>query len=120
MVVLSEGYLQNPEKHAIKLALKFSIAPKTFRKYIDDSYARFGRRKNATEFLNVLNSRNPQIQYTIEYKNDNTELNFLNESIMNNLKYSLDLAKYRKPAITSVWIKPHSNIYISISYFIYV
>ena len=34
MVVLSESYLQNLEK-----ALTFGIAPKTFRRYVDDSHA---------------------------------------------------------------------------------
>ena len=44
MVVLSESYLQNLEKNAIELALRFDIAPKTFHRFVDDSHARFGRR----------------------------------------------------------------------------
>ena len=39
MVVLSESYLQYLEKNAIELALRFDIAPKTFRRYVDDSHA---------------------------------------------------------------------------------
>ena len=113
MVALSESYLQNLEKHAIELALKFSIAPKTFRRYVDDSHARFGSRKNATEFLNVLNSQDPQIQYTIQYKNDNKELNFLDVTIRNNLNHSYDFALYRKPSITNIQIKLHSNIWLT-------
>ena len=61
MVVLSESYLQNLEKNAIELAFGFDIALKTFRRYVDDSHARFERRSNATDFLNVLNSQGPQI-----------------------------------------------------------
>ena len=62
MVVLSERYLQNLEKkNAIELALRFDIASKTLRRYVDDSHARFGSRSNATEFLNFLNSQDPQI-----------------------------------------------------------
>ena len=61
MVVLSKSYLQNLEKNAIELALRFDIAPKTFCRYVDDSHDRFGSRSNATEFLNVLNSQDPQI-----------------------------------------------------------
>ena len=57
MVVLSESYLQYLEKYAIELALTFDIAPKTFRRYVDDSHARFGSRNNATKFLNVFNSK---------------------------------------------------------------
>ena len=65
MLVLSESYLHNIEKKAIKIALRFGIVPKTFRRYVDDSHARFRSRSNVTEFLNVLNSQDPQIQYTI-------------------------------------------------------
>ena len=61
MVVLSESYLQNFEQNATELALRFDIASKTFRKYVDDSHAWFGSRSNATEFLNVLNSQDPKI-----------------------------------------------------------
>ena len=50
MVVLSESYLQNLEKNATELALRFDIAPKPFRRYVVDSYARFRSRSNATEF----------------------------------------------------------------------
>ena len=32
MSVLSESYLQNLEKHAIELALKFGITPKIFQR----------------------------------------------------------------------------------------
>ena len=98
------------KKNAIELALTFDIAPKTFCRYVDDSHARFGSRNNAAEFLNVLNSQDPQIQYTIDYKNDHKELNFLDVTIKNNLNQSYDFAVYRKPAITNVQIKPHSNI----------
>ena len=41
MVVLSESYFQYIEKNAIELALTFDIASKTFRRYVDDSLARF-------------------------------------------------------------------------------
>ena len=106
MVLLSESFLQNLEKQGIELALTFGIAPKTFPRYLDDSHAPFGSRNDATEFLNVLNSQDPQIQYTIEYENDNTELNFLSVTIRNNLNHFYDFPVYRKPAITNVQIKP--------------
>ena len=95
MVVLSESYLQNLEKNAIELALTFDIAPKTFRRYVDDSHARFGSRSSATEFLNVLNSQDLQIQYTIEYENDHKELNFSEVTIRKKLNHSYDFAVYR-------------------------
>ena len=95
--------------------MTFGSAPKTFRQYVDDSYARFGSRNNATLFFNVLNSQDPQIQYAIEYENDNKELKFLDVAIKknfsyNSIPYSIPYAVYRKPAITNVEIKAYSNI----------
>ena len=77
--------MQNLEKNAIELALGVDIAPKTFRRDVDDSHARFGSRNNANEFLNVLNSQEPQIQYTIEYENEHKELNFLDVTIKDSI-----------------------------------
>ena len=56
---------------------KFGVAPKRFHWYVDDSHTRFVSRNVAIELLNVLNSQDPQIQYTIDCENDNKELNFL-------------------------------------------
>ena len=98
------------KKNAIELALRFDVSAKVFRRYVDDSHARFGSRNNANEFLNFLNSQDPQMQYTIEYENEHKELNFLGVTIMNNLNQSYDFAVYSKPTITNVQIKPHSNI----------
>ena len=67
-------------------------------------------RSNATDFLYVLNSQDPQIQYTIEYENERKEINLLDVIIKNNSNQSYDFAVYRKPAITNVQITPHSNI----------
>ena len=60
--------------------------------------------------MNVLNSQDPQIQYIIEYKNDEKELNFLDVTIRKNLNHYYDFAVYHKAAITKVQIKLHSNI----------
>ena len=109
MVVLSKSYLQNFEKITFELALRFDIAPKAFHRYVDDSHTRFGSRNNANGFLNVLNSQDLQIQYTMEYENEHKEINFLDVTI-NNLNKFYDFAEYRKPAITNVQMKPHSNI----------
>ena len=103
------------KKNAIELALTFDIAPKIFRRYVDDSHARFWSRNNATEFFNVLNSQDPQIQYTIECENDHKELNFLEVTLRNNLNHSYDFLVYRQPVITNVQIKPHSNFWPNIA-----
>ena len=57
MPVLSESYLQNLEKHAIEIALKFGITPKIFQRSVNNFHARFESRNNATEFLNIRNSQ---------------------------------------------------------------
>lgn len=58
--------LLNLEKHSIKLALAFGTPLKTFFRYADDSHAQLGGRNNATEFMNICNRQNLQIQYTIK------------------------------------------------------
>ena len=90
--------------------MRFDIAPKIFRKYIDDSHARFASRRNATECLNALNSQEPQIKYIIEYENEHKELNFLDVTIKNSSNQSYDFAVYHKPANTNVQKKSHSNV----------
>ena len=90
--------------------MRFDIAPKIFSRYVDDSHAGFGSRSNVTEFLKVLNSQDPQIQYIIEYENEPKELSVLDVRIKNNSNQSYDSAVYRKSAITNVQIKPHSNV----------
>ena len=102
MIVLSERYLQNPEKHTIELVLTFGIAPKTFRPFANNFHAQFGDKNNAAEFLNALNSQDLLTQYTIEYENNNKELNFLDVSHLNKLNHSYDFAVCCKTAITNV------------------
>ena len=43
MVVLSESYVQNLEQKAIAEALALNLAPTTYRRYVDDTHARFKR-----------------------------------------------------------------------------
>ena len=61
MVVLSECYLQKIEFKAITEALNYKIAPKTFRRFVNDSYARFQDRSPANKFLEILNKQDPAI-----------------------------------------------------------
>ena len=110
MAILSKNYLQNLEKHAIELALTFGIASKTFWAYLDDFHAEFGDRNTAGEFFNCLNSQDLQMQYTIEYENDNRKLNFLDVSHLDKLNYSYDFPECCNAAIANVQIKPHCNI----------
>ena len=45
MLVLSECYLQRIEHISITLALNLNLGPKTFKIFVDDSYARFNNRE---------------------------------------------------------------------------
>ena len=71
MVVLSECYLQRIEHISITQALNLNLAPKTFKRFVDDSHARFNNREQSLQFLDILNSQDPSIQYTIEFENEN-------------------------------------------------
>ena len=81
MVVLSECYLQRIEHISITQALNLNLAPKTFKRFVDDSYARFNNREQSLQFLDILNSQDPSIQYTTEFENGNTQLVFLDVSM---------------------------------------
>ena len=82
--------MRNLEKHPIKLALTFGIAPKTFCPFVD--------------------SQDLQIQYTTEYENDNKELNFSDINHLDKLNHFHDFAGGRKTLTMNVQIKPHCNI----------
>ena len=71
MVVLSECYLRRIEHISITQALTLNLTPKTFKRFVDDSHARFNNREQSLQFLNILNSQDPSIQDTIEFENEN-------------------------------------------------
>ena len=109
MVVLSESYIQNLEHKAIAEALTLNLAPKTYRRYIDDTHARFTSKEQSRKFQNILNKQDKHIQFTIEDENEEKCLNFLDIKIKNNNgRYEFDV--HSKPALTNVQIKSHSCV----------
>ena len=66
MVVLSECYLQRLEEKSIALSFTLNISPKTFKRYIDDSHARFENKQKSLQFLEILNKQDSSIQYTTD------------------------------------------------------
>ena len=64
MVVLFESYVQNLEHKAIAEALTLNLSPKTYKRYVDDTDARFTSKEQSREFQNILNKQD--IQFTIE------------------------------------------------------
>ena len=114
MVVLSECYLQRIEYISITQALNLNLAPKTFKKFIDDSYARLNNREQSLQFLDILNSQDPSIQYTIEFENENKQLNFLDITMTNTSINSYDFKIFRKTSIKKCTDKTklkHSTTY---------
>ena len=91
-------------------ALTIQIQPKTFKRYVDDSHARFTSKHHANTFQEILNKQDPAIQYTIEYENENESLNFLDINITNTINNKYEFKVHRKKAITNIHIKPTSCI----------
>ena len=110
MVVLSECYLQRIEHTSITQALNLNLAPKTFKRFVDDSHAGFNNREQSLQFLEILNSQDPSMQYTIEFENENKQLSFLDISITHIDNNSHDFKIFQKTSITKVQINPNSNI----------
>ena len=81
MVVLSESYVQNLEHKAIAEALTLNLAPKAYRRYVDDTHARFTSKKQSRQFQNILNKQDKHIQFTIEDENKEMCLKFLDIKI---------------------------------------
>jgi len=81
---------------------------KSFKRYVDDSHARFDVQNDALRFLDVLNKQHENIQYTIETENEEKSLNFLDISIINTTKGKYQFKIHRKEAITNVQLKPSS------------
>ena len=101
MVVLSKSYVQNLEHKAIAEALTLNLAPKTYRRYLDDTHARFTSKEQSREFQNILNKQDEHNQFTIEDENEEKCLNFLDIKIKNNNgRFEFDV--HRKPALTNV------------------
>ena len=83
MVVLSECYLERIEYISITQPLNLNLALKPSKRFFDDSHPRFNNREQSLQFLDILNSQDPSIQYTIEFENENKQLNFLDITITN-------------------------------------
>ena len=98
MVVLSECYLQRIEYISITQVLNLNLAPRSFKRFADDSHARFNNKELqlSLQLLDILNSQDPSIQYTIEFENENKQLSFLDITITNNSNNSYDFKISRK------------------------
>ena len=82
---------------------------KSFKRYIDDSHARFINENDTKIFLDILNEQHQAIKYTIESEDASKSINFLDVNIKNDGNGKYEFKIHRKNAITNVQIKPTSN-----------
>ena len=85
-----------------------SFKPFLYKRYVDDSFLLFYDKSHACRFLNYLNSKHPNIKFTLESEHHN-KLNFLDICIQ----------KSDNKFITSVYRKP-SFSGLGMSYFSYI
>ena len=107
MIVISEAFLQHLEDKAIQEALATNLASLTYKRYIDDSHARFETVHQSHSFLNILNKQNRAIQYTMKKEDQSQKLNFLDVTIINTGAGKYEFKIHRKNAIINAQIKPH-------------
>ena len=110
MVVISEAFLQRLEDGALQEALATNLAPLTYKRYVDDSHARFETEHQSLSFLNILNKQNKAIKYTVRKEDQSRKLNFLDITIKNTGTGKYEFKIHRKNAITNVQIKPDSYV----------
>ena len=110
MVVLAESFLQTLESRSLIIArsLPTPVAPKTHKRYVDDTHDRFQNVDESEAFLKILNDQEPRIKFEAEYENENNKLNFLDTTIINTKEGNYNFKLYRKDAITNIQIKPNS------------
>ena len=62
------------------VVLVANVAPKTFKRYVDDFHARFDTCEEMVKFHQILNEQDERIQYTIENEVDGG-IAFLDEKL---------------------------------------
>ena len=95
--------------------LNYKIAPKSFRRFVGDSHARFQERSHVDKYLEILNKQDPVIKYTVEFEGDKHSLNFLDININNTTNRKYEFKVHRKDAITNIHIKLNSCINAKVS-----
>ena len=83
---------------------------KNFKRFAVDSHARFDNTEQPLQFLDILNSQDASIQYTIEFENENKQLSLIDITITNTRNNSYDFKIFQKTLMTNIQIKPDSNI----------
>ena len=91
-------------------ALTLSIAPKALKRFVDDSHARFKTGKQLLQFLDILNSQDPSIQYTTEFKEEKKrQCIFLDVTSANTGNNSYNFKIFRKTSRSNAQTEPNSE-----------
>ena len=77
-----------------------SFKPLFYRRYVDDTFAIFNSEENANRFVNYLNGKHPNMQFTLE-KEDQNRISFL-DILVTKSEGSFQTTVYRKPTYTGV------------------
>ncbi|KAF2344598.1 Reverse transcriptase domain, partial [Trinorchestia longiramus] len=77
----------------LKLCPK-EFQPVFYRRYIDDTFLLFREKSHATLFLDFINSKHPNIRFTMECENNN-ELPFL-DCLVTRRENKFEVSVYRK------------------------
>ena len=96
------------EYKAIAEALTLNLAPKTYRKYDDDTHTWFTSKEQSREFQNILNKLDQHIQFTTEDESEERWLNFLDVKIKKK-QWEIWICCSSQTS-SNVQIKPHSCI----------
>ena len=72
MVIPTECYLeqkktQRLEEKSITLSSALNVSPKTFKRYVDGSHARFENKKKSLKLLEILNKQDLSMEYVAEF-----------------------------------------------------
>ena len=88
--------------------------PILYKRYVDDTCLLFRKPEHASTFLAYLNSKHPNIKFTMELESDD-KLNFLDTTItktpINATSFSLFLSIFRKATFTGLRMNFHSFTY---------
>ncbi len=102
--VVANIFMENFENIAITT---FKRPPKIRKRYVDNTFVILSKYA-ARSFLGHINNINEAIQFTVDSKNENGELPFLDCLIMRNPDGTLDTTVYRKPTNTGRYLNLHS------------
>ena len=98
--VLANIFMCNFEE---KWVANVDSRPSIWFRYVDDTFALFDNVASATTFLEYLNTRHPNINFTIEFE-ENREIPFLDVRIKRNLN-TFTTTVHRKTTFTGLYTK---------------